>query len=269
MVVFSNAKINLGLNVLEKRVDGYHNIETCYYPIPYSDILEIIPASRTSFTQSGIPIPGNAEGNLCLKAYEQLKKTHKLPPVSIHLHKMVPIGAGLGGGSSNGAHCLKLLNHMFSLGIGDSELEKEAAQIGSDCPFFIRSQPQIGLQKGDHFEPIELDLSGYHLVVVTPPIHISSSLAYSKVKPKPRSRKLGSNLTKYKMEDWKNFVFNDFEPSVFSAHSSIADLKLKLYEHGAQFCLLSGSGSSAFGIFESEQDLNYLDDSLQVWQCQL
>lgn len=269
MIVFSNAKINLGLKVLDKRDDGYHNIETCYYPVPYSDIVEIIPSSVVGFTQSGIPIPGNAGDNLCLKAYEQLKKTHELPPASFHLHKMVPIGAGLGGGSSNAAHCLMVLNQMFNLGISESELEKKAAQIGSDCPFFVRSKPVIGLGKGDHFVPIELDLSGYHLVIVTPPIHISSSLAYSLVKPQPRSTQLATELTKHKIEDWRNLIFNDFEKSIFSAHPYIADLKLHLYKLGAQFCLLSGSGSSVFGIFEAEPDLRRLGNNLEVWHGQL
>ena len=269
MVVFPNAKINLGLNVLEKRDDGYHNIETCFYPIPYSDILEIIPSAKLTFTQSGIPIPGNSDDNLCLKAYQQLKNTHELPPVSIHLHKMVPIGAGLGGGSSDAAHCLILLNQMFTLRMSDSELEKKAARIGSDCPFFIRSKPTIGLGKGNHIEPIELDLSGSHLVVVTPPIYISSSEAYSLVKPKPGSNQLGINLTKHKIEDWKNLVINDFEESIFAVHPTIADLKFELYQLGAQFCLLSGSGSSVFAIFETEPDLNRLGPDLKVWQGRL
>ncbi len=266
MVVFSNAKINIGLNVMERRDDGFHNIETCYYPIPYTDILEIVPSDKVSFSSSGIPVPGEEGQNLCLLAYEQINKAHSLPPVSIHLHKMVPVGAGLGGGSANAAHCLKLLNQMFVLGITDSELERIAAQIGSDCPFFIRSQPLIGLGKGNRFETAEVDLSGHHLVIVTPPIQIPASWAYSKVDPKPRSYRLRANLAKNDVHEWKNLIFNDFEPAVFLAHPTIRSLKVKLYEHGAEFCLLSGSGSSVFGVFKSRVDLDYLDDGLRVWQ---
>jgi len=269
MVVFSNSKINLGLNVLEKRTDGYHNIETCYYPIPYADILEIIPSSQTRFRQSGVPIPGNDQDNLCLTAYEHLRRTYNLPPVSIHLHKIVPVGAGLGGGSSNAAFCLKLLSQMFDIGLTESELEKVAGQIGSDCPFFIRNHPVIGLGKGDEFEAIDLDLSDYHLVIVTPPIHISSSEAYSQVELTTPPGNLSNILTEQPIGDWKDLILNDFERSIFSIHPTIADLKLKLYQQGAKFSLLSGSGASVFGIFESKPALDSIDDSIQIWQGQL
>src|SRR5688572_14534594 len=178
MIAFPNAKLNIGLNVTERRPDSFHNLESVFYPVQWCDALEILPAKETKFTSSGIEIPGTIESNLCLKAYQLLKTDFELPPVKIHLHKNIPIGAGLGGGSSDAAFTLKLLNQLFELNIAEDKLEDYARKLGSDCAFFIRNKPVFAHEKGDVFEPIKLDLTGYNCVVVYPNLHITTAEAY-------------------------------------------------------------------------------------------
>ena len=183
MVSFPPCKINLGLNVVSKRSDGYHDIETCFYPVPLTDALEIIKADRFSFTASGNTIPGDAANNLCIKAYELLRRDFNLAPVAIHLHKIIPTGAGLGGGSSDGAHALRLLNVIFDLKLSGEKLKDYALQLGSDCPFFIENKPMFGSGRGEVLRDISLDLSGRFIVLVKPNEHVSTAEAYAGVTP--------------------------------------------------------------------------------------
>src|SRR4051812_15641376 len=181
MLIFPNAKINIGLNVINRRDDGYHNLETIFYPINIKDALEIVVADELSFQSSGLEIPGRIEDNLCIKGYHLLKKDFDLPPVSIHLHKHIPIGAGLGGGSADAAFFIRLLNEKFNLGLTDDSMENYARKLGADCPFFIRNKPVFAFDRGDEFEPVKLDLSNYKIVLVMPPVHISTAEAYGGV----------------------------------------------------------------------------------------
>lgn len=250
MVSFPPCKINLGLNVIEKRSDGYHNLETVFYPIPLKDIVEIIPADSTQFIASGITIPGDTSTNLCLKAYELLKSAYKLPPVEIRLHKVIPTGAGLGGGSADAAHTLRLLNQVFSLQLSNPQLKDYAQQLGSDCAFFIEDKPMLGLGRGEVLEPTQLSLKGKFLVLLKPNVHVSTAEAYKGVKPtrsQPGVREIVENMP---IQEWRHVLKNDFEESVFKTHPIIRQHKEKLYASGALYACMSGSGSSVFGIFE-------------------
>lgn len=238
-----------------KRDDGFHNIETCFYPVPWNDVLEIIPAETISFTNSGITIPGKAEENLCLKAYYILADDFKLSPVSIHLHKIIPMGAGLGGGSSDGAHALKILNEIFELGLSGEQLAKYALRLGSDCPFFIQEKPMIGRGRGELLSPIEISLRGKYIVVIKPPIHVSTADAYRSVKPASAETSVEEILKNRKIEAWKNVLINDFEEVVFLKYPQIENIKDQLYHEGALYACMSGSGSSVFGIFEAPVSL--------------
>ncbi|MEQ9168361.1 MAG: 4-(cytidine 5'-diphospho)-2-C-methyl-D-erythritol kinase [Fulvivirga sp.] len=251
MVVFPNAKINIGLNILSKRDDGYHNLESCFYPIPFCDVLEILPSDQLSFTSTGIPIPGNADSNLCLKAYQLLQNDFDIPPVQIHLHKIIPIGAGLGGGSADATFTLKALNQMFKLNLTDDHLEKYASQLGSDCPFFVKNKPVIAKGTGNIFEPIDFNISGMYLQLIYPDLHISTKQAYAGVVPKDNNQNLMADLSK-KISDWKTNIKNDFEKSVFYQLQEVEEVKESLYNHGALYASMTGSGSAVFGIFDKE-----------------
>ncbi len=251
MNFFPNAKINLGLNITEKRSDGFHSIESVFVPIPWSDELEIMEsASSTRFTSTGIPIPGSADDNLCLQAYYLLKTKYDLPEVTIHLKKNIPIGAGLGGGSADAAFVLKGLNSLFSLNITISELEGFARLLGSDCAFFIQNKPVLAIEKGDVFKEIDLDLSEYYIVLVYPNEHVSTQMAYAGVVPKQPDYNLTDRLSMPE-SDWKEFVHNDFEPSIFGQLPNLKTIKTSLYEYGAFYAAMSGSGSTIFGLFKS------------------
>ncbi|WP_057939723.1 4-(cytidine 5'-diphospho)-2-C-methyl-D-erythritol kinase [Algoriphagus resistens] len=252
MISFPNAKINLGLHITAKRKDGYHEIESCMIPIPLMDALEmIINTKKTSFETTGLKIYGESQDNLILKAFQLLRKDFpNLPHVSIHLHKNIPIGAGLGGGSADAAFALKLMNNLFDLILDDFFLEEYASQLGSDCSFFIGNMPKIVRGRGEMLIPVDLDLSGTHLVLINPGIHISTKEAYAGVTP---------TIPKSKLEDvlkdknrWKNELVNDFETSIFPNHPEIARIKERLYENGAYYAAMSGSGSSVFGLFEEK-----------------
>ena len=256
MVTFPNAKINIGLNIVNKRPDGYHNIESCFYPVPWSDVLEIIESETLTFKSTGIEIPGNPLENLCLKAYHLIRTDHDIPPVSIHLHKVIPIGAGLGGGSADGAFMLRLLNDKFELNISNERLEAYASKLGSDCPFFIQNTPRMARGTGNEFSELSLDLKGYHLVLIYPDIHVSTKEAYSGIVPKRRDLKLGSIL-KTPIEDWRDQVYNDFEDSIFPKHPIIKEVKDSLYQQGAIYASMTGSGATVFGLFEEEKQTNF------------
>lgn len=255
MVVFPNAKINIGLNILRKRKDGYHDIASCFVPVPYHDVLEIIESPKFSFTSSGHAIPGKPEANLCVKAYRLLKKDFGLPEVSMYMHKLIPIGAGLGGGSSDAAFVLKCLNVLFELYLEDSILEDYAAQLGSDCPFFIRNKPVMAYGIGTEFQDITLNLSDLWVVLVTPPIHVSTAEAYAGVTPVSTDADLKSILEHTPVDQWKDKVRNDFEVSVFRKYSELADVKDTLYKAGALYASMSGSGATLYGLFDTEPQL--------------
>ena len=249
MITFPNAKINIGLNIVEKKPDGYHNLESCFYPIPWCDILEIIPSEKLQFTSDGISIPGGGE-NLCLQAYQLLKKDFDISPVHIHLHKLIPIGAGLGGGSADCAFTIKMLNELFELKLTVKEMESYAGKLGADCPFFIQNKPKYVEGIGDVLTDIELDLAGYWLAVVYPGIHVSTQAAYANVTPSMPEHNLKSQLAE-PIESW-TLVKNDFEKSVFPVFHGIELVKRDLIARGAMYASMTGSGSAVFGLFKEE-----------------
>lgn len=264
MIVFPNAKINIGLNIISRRSDGYHNIETIFYPVKIYDALEALPRRELTFESSGLGIPGRVEDNLCIKAYHLIKHDYDLPPVNIHLHKHVPIGAGLGGGSANAAFFIKLIDQQFNLALTVGQKLGYARQLGADCAFFIESKPVFAFEKGDRFESVNLDLSGYSIVLVMPPAHVSTSEAYRGVKPAQPKHSL-KELIELPIEQWKTHIKNDFEDSVFKNHAVIRGVKAALYEAGALYASMSGSGASVFGIFKQKPDLLHLQNSNQVF----
>ncbi|CAN5617143.1 4-(cytidine 5'-diphospho)-2-C-methyl-D-erythritol kinase [soil metagenome] len=270
MVVFPNAKINLGLNILEKRTDGYHNLSTAFYPISWCDVLEIIPSKKISFSSSGLEIPGKTEDNLIFKAYHLLRKDFNLPPVAVHLHKAIPVGAGLGGGSSDASFTLKALNDHFNIYLDSGILELYAAQIGSDCPFFIENKPVLASGTGNIFEPLTLDLKGKYIVVVFPNLPISTAEAFAQVTPKPSTINLKDILENKTIKEWKDFLRNDFEEGIFKNHPVLADIKKTLYDQEALYSSMSGSGAALFGIFDKEVDLKKkFSEEYIVWQGRL
>jgi 4-diphosphocytidyl-2-C-methyl-D-erythritol kinase len=264
MVIFPNAKINIGLNIVERRADGYHNIETIFYPLMIKDAVEIITAEKFSFRSSGLEIPGRQEDNLCIKGYQLLKKDFDLPPLSIHLHKHIPIGAGLGGGSADAGFFIRLLSQYFELALTDEQMMNYAKNLGADCAFFIQNKPVFAFDKGDEFEPIKLDLSAYKIILVMPPVHVSTAEAYGGVKPAPVKQSL-LELISYPVKEWKNHIKNDFEANIFKNHPEIRGVKAVLYEAGALYASMSGSGASVFGIFDNLPDLVELEKTNQVF----
>lgn len=257
MISFPNCKINTGLNILRRRNDGYHDIETVFYPLPLTDVLEIIPAKEKSpFTLTGLQLQGSNENNLCVKAYNLLKEKYpSLPPVQMHLHKIIPAGGGLGGGSADGAFALKILNEIFDLKLQQDELTALALQLGSDCPFFIINKPCYSTGRGELLKEINLSLSGYRLVVVNPGIHISTAEMFSRIKPAVPATSLKEKI-KLPVESWREEIKNDFEVPVFELQPEIGGIKEYMYKAGAVYASLSGSGSSVYGIFKKEQPVN-------------
>lgn len=265
MVVFPPCKINLGLAVLSKRTDGYHNLQTCFYPVPWVDVLEIIPSETFGFTTSGITIPGAAEENLCVKAYYLLKKDFDLGPVKIHLHKIIPAGAGLGGGSSDAAHTLRLLNTIFSLDLSEQELMIYAAILGSDCAFFVQDKAMIGEGRGENLRNVAVSLKNKFLAIVKPDIHISTADAFGDITPNPAARSIADIVLKNSVQEWKRLLKNDFEDPVFKKFSSIKVLKEKLYDLGAVYASMTGSGAAVFGIFDSEIKVTDQFPGATIW----
>ncbi len=252
MLNFPNAKINLGLNVVEKRPDGYHNLETIFYPIPLEDILEINPLAstniQTTIVQTGLSVSGSIEDNLVLRAYRLLSTHFTLPPLQIHLHKHIPMGAGLGGGSSDAAYMLKMLNEKFGLQLSVERLEEYAALLGADCAFFIRNEPVYAEGIGNVFTPVELSLRGYGLIVIKPDVFVSTRDAFARISPRHPKQNL-RDIVRLPVEEWKNCMLNDFEESVFPQFPLIGAIKEELYRAGAIYASMSGSGSSVYGLF--------------------
>jgi 4-diphosphocytidyl-2-C-methyl-D-erythritol kinase len=252
MVRFPNCKINLGLNITSKRADGYHNLETVFYPLQFKDALEIISSSEMEFEMSGLKVEGNKGENLCLKSYDLLKKDFpQLPAVKIHLHKAIPAGAGLAGGSSNAAFMLRMLNDKFHLELSEARLSTYAQQLGSDCPFFILNKPAFAGGRGELLEPVELNLSSYQIILINPNIHISTRDAFSHLTPTPPAKPI-KNIIAQPVSTWKEELINDFEKSVFNLHSVIKAIKDEMYAKGAMYASMTGTGSTVYGIFDSE-----------------
>lgn len=263
MVVFPNCKINLGLNIICKRNDGFHDLETVFYPIPLYDVLEVVQTSKPeiqqeyiSFTASGIPVEETNENNLCLKAFRVLKKDClDLPAVQMHLHKVIPIGAGLGGGSADGAFTMKLLNEKFHLNLSIEQLINYSLKLGSDCPFFIINKPCFATGRGDLLEPVSIDLSGFKIILANPGIHINTGNAFSTITPSQPARSI-KDIIKQPVTTWKNELKNDFEETVFKKEPEIRRIKTELYNAGAVYASMTGSGSTVFGIFEKEKEIS-------------
>lgn len=256
MISFPNAKINLGLNIIEKRPDGFHNLESCFYPIGWQDVLEILPAQKLAFTSSGIAIPSDGKENLCIQAYQLLKADFDLPPIQIHLHKIIPIGAGLGGGSADAAFTIKTLNNLFNLKLDIAVLQDYARQLGSDCAFFIENIPKYCFGKGDQFSEVAVTLRGKFLVLVYPNQHVSTQEAYAGIQPQPALKPL-SEVIQNPIQDWPDQLKNDFEPQIFAKYPAIELIKTTLYDLGASYASMTGSGSALFGIFDTPVPLNF------------
>ena len=262
MITFPNAKINLGLSITEKRPDGYHNLETVFYPVALEDALEIRtnPEAQQKFTlhQHGMEIAGNPENNLVVKAYLLLDKEFHLPPVEIHLYKHIPSGAGLGGGSSDAAFMLKLLNEHYNLQLSDNQLEDYAATLGADCAFFIKNTPTYAEGIGNIFSPIELSLKGYRIMIVKPDVFVSTREAFANIRPH-RPEYPVREVIRRPVAEWKDTLINDFEASVFPQYPVIGEIKEELYHQGAIYASMSGSGSSVFGLFAADTTLPEID----------
>ncbi|MDA3892864.1 MAG: 4-(cytidine 5'-diphospho)-2-C-methyl-D-erythritol kinase [Salinivirgaceae bacterium] len=261
MILYPNAKINIGLDILFKRDDGFHELETIMYPTGWTDVLTIKNGTGTNntinFTSTGIIIDGKPENNLIVKAYQLINPKYELPSLDIHLHKSIPFGAGLGGGSADCAFTISGINSFCKLNLSVAEMEDLASELGSDCPFFIQNKPAIAMGRGELLESVNLDLSNYHIAIVIPPIPISTKEAYSLVKPS-KPQKLLNELVRFDISDWKGQIKNDFEDSVFPLYPEIEKIKEKLYELDALYSALSGSGSAVFGIFSKKPDLSQI-----------
>jgi len=256
MIVYPNCKINIGLKVLNKRKDGFHNLESVFLPVAWHDALEIIEnktkkAPKVTLSTSGLTIAGSETSNLCVKAYQLINKDYELPPIKLHLHKTIPMGAGLGGGSSDGTFTLKLLNQIFDLKLTSTQLSKYAVQLGSDCPFFLKNTPCFASGRGEKLKKIALKLTGTHIVIVYPNIHINTTAAFNNIIRTDYTFQL-SNLSDLNMHDWRNNINNDFEGYAFEQFPKLQKIKEQFYQNGAIYASMSGSGSAIFGLFDSK-----------------
>ncbi len=267
MVVFPNAKINLGLLVTEKRPDGFHNIETVFFPVTgFSDVLEVLEnkdSKEDSFSSSGIFTGASPNQNLVIKALNLLRKNNIIPPLKIHLHKNIPPGAGLGGGSSDAAFMLKLLNEQFDLNLSTNQLEEKAAILGADCAFFVRNHPTLAKGIGNKFSSINVDLKDLWMMLVIPPVHLSTPAAYKNITPRQPDIPL-EEIMKSELTQWPDKLINDFEPNAFANYPELVEIKTRLYRQGAIYAAMSGSGSAMFGLFEQKPDIKWTE-KYRVW----
>ena len=259
MISFPCAKINLGLHIVDKRPDGFHDIQSCFYPVPWFDVLEIVPAKKFTFNYSGGNIPGDPRENLCIKAFNLINEQYEIDPVSIHLHKNIPVGAGLGGGSSNAVFCLKLLNDIFELNISTKEMKYLVAGLGSDCAFFVETKPALATGKGDQLTPLNLNLDNWYIALVYPNIPITSAEAYANIKINQHDQEI-SNIINQPVAAWKDLLSNDFENQILKIHPAIKKIKSVLYAKGATYASMSGSGSTVFGLFKNTPNLQNIFD---------
>lgn len=267
MITFPNCKINLGLYVTGRRNDGFHNLESVFIPVSCSDALEVIesPDGFVKFDVSGADITSSTEDNICMKAYRLLQNEFELPAIHAHLLKQIPMGAGLGGGSSDGSSMLKLLDELFNLQIGNDRLKSLAVSLGSDCPFFIDNKPAFVSGRGEMMELIEVGLNDCYIAIVHPNIHVGTAEAYSMISPSPAGFDLRS-INAISRKDWKDYIHNDFEKPISLNFPIITEIKNELYRSGAFFASMSGSGSAVYGLFECQPDLNQKFGSLYCWQ---
>lgn len=267
MIEFPNCKINLGLNITQKRPDGFHNIETVFYPVKWPDALEIIEGGNEPFELfvSGLKVGGNNEENIIFRAYKLLIADHKIPNIKVYLHKVLPMGAGLGGGSSDAAFFLKMANKQLKLNLSTEKLTEMARKLGSDCAFFIENSPVFAKGKGDEFEALNIDLGHYYILVVYPNIHSNTKEAYEGVVPAMPTKSVKQIITQ-PIETWKSELVNDFEKSILKKYPEIEKLKQQLYDKGAIYASLSGSGSAVFGVFKEKPEVNFPENYL--WYLQ-
>lgn len=254
MVCFPNCKLNIGLYITSKRADGYHNLETIFYPVKgLKDVLEVVPTETTTIALHGKTVAGDMHDNLVWKAYQLLKQDFpNIPALSIHLLKNIPMGAGMGGGSADGAFMIRLLNDYSALGLTNEAMISYALQLGSDCPFFIENTPQYATGRGEVMQPVGIDLSAYSIQLICPQVHVSTAAAFKMITPKPAPFNL-QKLPGVLIEQWKDVVSNDFEAPVFAQHPELAAIKEQLYAQGAIYAAMSGSGSTVYGIFAKGQ----------------
>ena len=269
MIFFSPAKINIGLQIIERRPDGFHNLQSVMLPTGLCDILEINTLQREDrkihFSQSGLRFPFDLEDNLCLKAVDLFAGEAKLPPLEMHLHKQIPVGAGLGGGSSNASTTLLGLNSLIANPLSEKRLTELAEMLGSDCPFFLHQEAKLMEGRGEILTPVQLKLKGFYLVLLFPDIHVSTAEAYEGVVPSCPDQFLKELIHK-PLSDWKDVIKNDFELSVFAKHPRLRDLKQHLYANGAVYASMSGSGSSLYGIYNKHPSLPAELKNLLIWE---
>jgi len=252
MLVFPHCKINLGLWVTGQLDDGFHTIQTVMFPVPWCDILEIVPTTgMTMLTVTGVEIEGPFDKNLCFRAWKLLAEEHGIPSVAMHLHKIIPVGAGLGGGSSDAAFTLRVLNKLFDLKLTDALMQQYALQLGMDCTFFLKDIPALATGKGEILSPVNLNLDNYFLTIVKPPIHVSTADAYAAIQPHYREGTI-DHLTSLPVAHWKDSLRNDFETSILVKFPEISEIKKILYDQGAAYASMSGSGSAVFGLFSQK-----------------
>lgn len=270
MISFPNAKINIGLLITGKRPDGFHNLETVFFPVGWSDALELAYSEELSFTLSGIEIAGPADSNLVMKAYRLLCDDFDLPPLRIHLHKQIPFGAGLGGGSADGAFMLRMLNKTFDLNIPHEKMIEYAARLGSDCPFFLINRPVFATGRGEIMTPVDVSLKGLSLFMVKPPMEVATAAAFRNVVPQQPEISL-QELIQCPVTEWKDIIFNQFEASVFPQYPQIEAVKNQLYSLGAVYASMSGSGSCVFGLFVDlpEQIKTFFPSTYQTFSQQM
>lgn len=261
MVSFPPCKINLGLNIIRKRPDGYHDLETCFYPIPWTDILEVVPAPHLKFSASGITIPGDVDANLCVKAFHLVARKHSIPPVAIHLHKVIPTGAGLGGGSADAAYMIRLLNEVYALNLSVEIQASYAAMLGSDCAFFSYDKPMYGFGRGEILEPSPIHLKDKFLIVIVPPVHVPTKAAFAGITPTKPLHTLRQVVESHPIQEWKEFLYNDFETTIFKKYPQLEKLKAELYEMGAVYASMSGSGAAVYGIFNQHVEERFSERS--------
>lgn len=251
LISFPGCKINIGLNIVSKRNDGFHDLQSIFYPVSWSDVLEIHVAKESNLFNYGTSLRISNEENIVWQAFQLLKREYDLPPLEIHLLKNVPNGAGLGGGSANGSATLNLLNQKFNLKIPTEKLLNYSAILGSDCPFFIENKPALVKGRGEILNETNLSLKGFYIQIINPNIHISTQLAFSKITPKKPEFEL-EELSALDISNWKNYLFNDFEESVFEKYPLIKSIKDEMYEKGALYSSMTGTGSSVYGIFKEK-----------------
>ena len=261
MIVYPHAKINLGLRITEKRADGFHELETLFYPIGLHDVLEIVEDKEVAkgqchFTLSGMELEDDGN-NLCVQAYQLLHKKYNLPAIKMQLHKIIPVGAGLGGGSSDAAFTIRVLNELFALQMPVQQMRDMAAILGSDCAFFVEDAPAFASGRGELLEPLNFSLKDHYILIINPGIHVSTAMAYGGVTPKASEGGLKAAFEK-KPEEWGDAVTNDFETHIFKAFPAIEKLKNDLLAQGAAYAAMSGSGSTVFGIFKEKPSLDWI-----------